>query len=154
MLRVIANDSCFHQHCHIKLSFTAGLSGKKEYDFKRLKCIDLDTVHIKHDNNTEYRQFLHRDHREEGHGGVVVPGPALDVGRGLALGQERVVVLVEARDDLEWGRRVKLVVVVRGGVPVVGVVVAPEAIVVSSWETWLVVSPEPDCINPHLLKQF
>ena len=49
--------------------------------------------------------------------------------------------MVEARQDGNWVWSVEGVVVVRGGLPVVGVVVTPEAVVVIIWKTQPIIMP-------------
>ena len=79
----------------------------------------------------------------EGQGTEEVSGPALYIERRLRLGEERVVVLVEARQNVHRGV-VQLAVVVGGRLPVVGVVITPEASVIVTWEGDLVIKPAPD----------
>ena len=79
----------------------------------------------------------------EGQGTEEVSGPALYIERRLRLGEERVVVLVEARQNVHRGV-VQLAVVVGGRLPVVGVVITPEASVIVIWEGDLVIKPAPD----------
>ena len=49
--------------------------------------------------------------------------------------------MVEARQDGDWVWRVEGVVVVCGGMPVVGVVITPEALVVIIWKTQSIKMP-------------
>ena len=79
----------------------------------------------------------------EGQGTEEVSGPALYIERRLRLGEERVVVLVEARQNVHRGV-VQLAVVVGGRLPVVGVVITPEASVIVTGEGDLVIKPAPD----------
>ena len=76
----------------------------------------------------------------EGQGTEEVSGPALYIERRLRLGEEGVVVLVEARQNVHRGV-VQLAVVVGGGLPVVGVVITPEASVIITGEGDLVIKP-------------
>ena len=52
--------------------------------------------------------------------------------------------MVEARQDGDWVWSVEGVVVVRGGMPVIGVVIAPEAAVVIIWKTQSIIMPAVD----------
>ena len=79
----------------------------------------------------------------EGQGTEEVSGPALYIERRLRLGEERVVVLVEARQNVHRVV-VQLAVVVGGRLPVVGVVITPEASVIVTGEGDLVIKPAPD----------
>ena len=88
------------------------------------------------------------------HGVVEVPGSVEDVDRHLGCRKERIVVLVEAWDNSNGLRVVELVVVMGRGVPVVGVVVAPEAVVIITWETALVRVPGPTPIKIINIKNW
>ena len=78
----------------------------------------------------------------ERHRTVEISGSLLYAGRSLGFRKEWIVVLVEARQDGNWVWSVEGVVVVRGGLPVVGVVVTPEAVVVIIWKTQPIIMPE------------
>ena len=52
--------------------------------------------------------------------------------------------MVEARQDGDWVWSVEGVVVVRGGMPVVGVVIIPETVVVIIWKTQSIIMPAVD----------
>ena len=58
--------------------------------------------------------------------------------------------MVEARQDGDWVWSVEGVVVVRGGMPVVGVVVTPETVVVITWKTQSTRLPAEDTLRTHL----
>ena len=52
--------------------------------------------------------------------------------------------MVEARQDGDWVGSVEGVVVVRGGMPVIGVVITPETVVVIIWKTQSIIMPAVD----------
>ena len=52
--------------------------------------------------------------------------------------------MVEARQDGDWVWSVEGVVVVRGGMPVIGVVITPETVVVIIWKTQSIIMPAVD----------
>ena len=49
--------------------------------------------------------------------------------------------MVEARQDGDWVWSVEGVVVVGGGMPVIGVIITPEALVVIIWKTQSIIMP-------------
>merc|ERR1719219_2891066 len=87
---------------------------------------------------------LHGNHRVaviEGHRIVEISGSLLYADRSLGFWKEWIVVLVETRQKGNWVWSVERAVVVGGGMPVVGVVVTPEAIVVISWKAQPIIMP-------------
>ena len=64
------------------------------------------------------------------HGGVELPGPAPDVGRGLGPGQQRVIGRVTPGEERHGVRALELLLVIGARMPVIGKVVAPETVVI------------------------
>ena len=82
----------------------------------------------------------------QGHCIVEISGSLLYAGRSLGFRKEWIVVWVEARQDGNWVWSAEGVVVVGGGLPVVGVVVTPETVVVIMGKTQPIIMPVEDCI--------
>ena len=82
----------------------------------------------------------------ERHRVVEISGSLVYAERSLGFWKEWVVVLVEARQDWHRVWTVEGVVVVRGGMPVVGVVVTPETVVVIMGKPQPIIMPVEDGI--------
>ena len=86
------------------------------------------------------------------HVAVELFGSASDIVRLLALDKERVIVVVISRNYLDWLWIVQLVVVIRAGLPVVAVIVAPEAVVVVVGKSNIHFAEKGKWVNKILLK--